>query len=39
MDYVDMQKSLQWTRNPSGNFYGAGLGEPKFHVDGSAFFE
>lgn len=39
MDYVDMQKNLQWTINPSGTFYGSGLGEPKFHVDGSAFSE
>lgn len=39
MDYIDIQKNLQWTNNPSGNFYEGGLGEPKFNSDGSGFFE
>ncbi|KAF8456941.1 Six-hairpin glycosidase-like protein, partial [Terfezia claveryi] len=37
MDYVDIQKNLQWTNNPSGGFYDGGLGEPKFNADGSGF--
>lgn len=38
-DYVHAQAVLQTVANPSGTFLpqGAGLGEPKFMVDGSRF--
>jgi glucoamylase len=35
--YTTLQHSLQHSSNPSGDFFTGGLGEPKFHVDGSAF--
>jgi len=37
--YASLQHKIQHTPNPSGSFEDAlsGLGEPKFHVDGSAF--
>ncbi|KAF3003613.1 Glucoamylase, intracellular sporulation-specific [Curvularia kusanoi] len=36
--YVDLQKTIQRTANPSGNFGDlSGLGEPKFEVDGTPF--
>ena len=37
-DYIGAQAVLQGVSNPSGGFSdGAGLGEPKFNVDESAF--
>ncbi|KAH8428332.1 putative glucoamylase/glucan 1,4-alpha-glucosidase [Aspergillus melleus] len=35
--YVSFQAQLQSISNPSGRLDTGGLGEPKFHVDGSAF--
>ncbi|KAI9034999.1 putative glucoamylase/glucan 1,4-alpha-glucosidase [Aspergillus affinis] len=35
--YVSFQARLQSVSNPSGRLDSGGLGEPKFHVDGSAF--
>lgn len=35
--YVSFQAQLQSVANPSGTLDTGGLGEPKFHVDGSAF--
>ncbi|KAK6532781.1 hypothetical protein TWF281_006957 [Arthrobotrys megalospora] len=36
-DWVNVQKILQNTNNPSGGFSTGGLGEPKFNVDNSAY--
>jgi glucoamylase len=37
-DYITAARSLQRVSNPSGDFTSlAGLGEPKFHVDGTSF--
>lgn len=37
-DYIKAQAGLQGVSNPSGDLVsGAGLGEPKFMIDGSAF--
>ncbi|KAK2765066.1 hypothetical protein FQN54_008765 [Arachnomyces sp. PD_36] len=38
-DYVTSQAKLQEVENPSGGIDSGGLGEPKFHVDMSAFTE
>ncbi|KAK6497230.1 Glucoamylase, intracellular sporulation-specific [Arthrobotrys conoides] len=38
-DWIESQEKLQKVDNPSGGFSTGGLGEPKFHVDGSAFTE
>ncbi|KAH0545570.1 hypothetical protein FGG08_000401 [Glutinoglossum americanum] len=35
--YASQQHNLQQSSNPSGGFFTGGLGEPKFHTDGSAF--
>ncbi|KAA8895926.1 glucoamylase I precursor [Sphaerosporella brunnea] len=35
--YVSESDKLQRTTNPSGSYQGAGIGEPKFNVDGTAF--
>lgn len=35
--YISFQAQLQSVSNPSGRLDTGGLGEPKFHVDGSAF--
>ncbi|KAI9772523.1 MAG: Glucoamylase, intracellular sporulation-specific [Geoglossum simile] len=35
--YTTLQHSLQHSSNPSGDFFTGGLGEPKFHADGSVF--
>lgn len=37
LDYVKLSRRNQGTDNPSGPAFGRGLGEPKFHADGSAF--
>jgi glucoamylase len=37
--YVASQAKIQEVENPSGGIDSGGLGEPKFHVDGSAFTE
>lgn len=37
-EWVDMQIKVAHTDNPSGNFYTGGLGEPKFNIDGTAYF-
>lgn len=40
LDYIDASRILQRVSNPSGDFSTLeGLGEPKFHVNGSAFNE
>ncbi|KAF5333009.1 hypothetical protein D9758_015178 [Tetrapyrgos nigripes] len=36
-DYVAAQQILQRVSNPSGNYQNGGLGEPKFHVNLTAF--
>lgn len=37
-DYIHAQAKLQTVLNPSGGLYsGAGLGEPKFQIDGTSF--
>ncbi|KAF3170760.1 hypothetical protein TWF132_001705 [Orbilia oligospora] len=36
-DWIESQEKLQKIDNPSGGFSTGGLGEPKFHVDGTAF--
>jgi glucoamylase len=36
-EYVTLSDTLQRTSNPSGDYQGAGIGEPKFNVDGTAF--
>jgi glucoamylase len=36
-EYVTLSDKLQRTSNPSGDYQGAGIGEPKFNVDGTAF--
>lgn len=36
-DFATETKKLQHTNNPSGGFTSGGIGEPKFHVDGSAY--
>ncbi|KAK7202511.1 glucoamylase I precursor [Myxozyma melibiosi] len=39
-DYIASNQAVQRVSNPSGAFEGLeGLGEPKFHVDGSAFVD
>ncbi|WBW70823.1 glucan-alpha-1,4-glucosidase [Schizosaccharomyces osmophilus] len=35
--YMDEMVRLQKVKNPSGDFYSGGLGEPKFHTDGSSY--
>ncbi|KAL1997043.1 hypothetical protein VTN49DRAFT_7908 [Thermomyces lanuginosus] len=36
-DYISSQARLQTVENPSGSLSSGGLGEPKFHVDETAF--
>jgi hypothetical protein len=36
-EYVTESDKLQRTSNPSGDYQGAGIGEPKFNVDGTAY--
>lgn len=36
-NFVNSQAALQTVSNPSGDLFSGGLGEPKFHVDESAF--
>ncbi|KAF3905660.1 Glucoamylase [Orbilia brochopaga] len=37
MDWIEVQKKLQRLDNPSGGYTTGGLGEPKFHVDSTAY--
>ncbi|EWC43696.1 hypothetical protein DRE_01583 [Drechslerella stenobrocha 248] len=37
LDWIKGQKKLQRVDNPSGGYTTGGLGEPKFHVDGTAY--
>lgn len=36
-DFVAAQKVIQQIKNPSGTIFTGGLGEPKFHIDETAF--
>ena len=36
--YISAQAKLQYVENPSGKIDTGGLGEPKFHVDLTAFY-
>lgn len=38
-DYVIFSRSNQTTKNPSGDQSSGGLGEPKFNMDGSAYWQ
>lgn len=37
LDFINSQTTLQTVSNPSGDLFSGGLGEPKFHVDESAY--